>query len=319
MNKAELYRQLVETNQKKLDENLLKKAINTVQTVGDVVSTGLSFIPVVGQGVAAGMDLLSAGVDLAQGEKGEAALRTGSAALSLVPVGGGAAKAGMLAGKLGKAAVGATKVADAAGSVGKVATQVAKQGGKTGTLAGRVASGAEKVGGIVGKVGGKIENVAGSRTVGMLDKGINVWNRVKSKLGGSKIGAGSATQESEIDSEPLPTDERENKTFKYDVASPQDMPTGVGRISQGQYGKSVFSRSDSRRDLPWQANPMTYAPETEFWKYGLRADSYDPMLTESEQLKSLVSSKVSEYLKTKEGQKLKGHLNQLRLDMKNES
>jgi hypothetical protein len=310
MNKAALYRQLVETNQKKLDENLLKKAINAVQTVGDVVSTGLSFIPVVGQGVAAGMDLLSAGVDVLQGEGGDAALRTGSAALSLVPVGGGVAKAGMLAGKLGKAAVGAAKVADAAGSVGKVATQVAKQGGKVGTIAGKVATGAEKVGGIVGKVGGKIENVAGSRTVGMLDRGINVWNRVKSKLGGSKIGAGSATEESESISKPNTFDKREDKTFKYDVPSPQDMPTGVGRISQGQYGKSVFGRSDSRRDLPWQANPMTYAPETEFWKYGL---------TESEQLKSLVSSKVSEYLKTKEGQKLKGHLNQLRLDMKNES
>jgi len=606
MNKAALYRQLVEINQKKLDENFVKKAINAVQTVGDVVSTAASFIPVVGQGVAAGMDLLSAGVDVLQGESEDAALRTGSAALSLVPLGGGAAKAGILAGKLGKAAVGAARVADVAGSVGKAATQVAKRGGKVGTIAGNVATGAGKVGEIAGKVGGTIERVAGSNTVGMIDKGIDAWNRVKSKLGGSKTGEGSATEAAvespsgntststsqstvntasnmnmpasyelsrkmalaasyspsyssllyenvfrnalmtidegsrsrykrsgrgtvashraavakanalqaakERESSPnidsllgkstqrspmgsfdsgtlrsgstitspksihtalgvekkkpavqadsptsasgfgfavVDTDDtstipqsvtgnrqqrraaeatpkgegsgiealaqkishnlgtgeratmtrrgkdssgvtpqrsekitvvnkqtspppqvppqvpppsppppqvpppsppppqvpppsppppkpsktgaggskvsgdrrqqRKENTFRFDTDMPT-MPTWIGQVTQGQYGKSFFNpRSDSRRELPWQANPM-YVPEIDFYgKVGGLADSYDPMLSESEQLKSLVSSKVSEYLKSKEGQKLNGHLNQLRLDMKNES
>ena len=41
--------------------------VDTIQNYADVVSAGASFIPVVGQGVGAVMDLASGAVDVAQG------------------------------------------------------------------------------------------------------------------------------------------------------------------------------------------------------------------------------------------------------------
>jgi hypothetical protein len=69
----------------------LKKAIDMVQTAGDVLSFGASFVPG-GNFVGSAIDTVSAGVDLAQGDYVDSAFRGGAAAAGLIPGGGAIAK-----------------------------------------------------------------------------------------------------------------------------------------------------------------------------------------------------------------------------------
>lgn len=113
--------------------------VDTIQNYADVVSAGASFIPVVGQGVGAVMDLASGAVDVAQGQYGDAAMRGGMAAASVIPFAGGAAK-------LGKAAKGlstAAKATDAAATAAKT-TSNAVDAAKAGTQGAQAVSAATK-------------------------------------------------------------------------------------------------------------------------------------------------------------------------------
>jgi hypothetical protein len=113
--------------------------VDTIQNYADVVSAGASFIPVVGQGVGAVMDLASGAVDVVQGQYGDAAMRGGMAAASVIPFAGGAAK-------LGKAAKGlstAAKATDAAATAAKT-TSNAVDAAKAGTQGAQAVSAAAK-------------------------------------------------------------------------------------------------------------------------------------------------------------------------------
>jgi hypothetical protein len=100
--------------------------INAIQTGADVVSGILSFIPGANL-IGSGIDAVSAAVDTAQGEYGDAALRAGSAAVGLIPGGGAAAKVGTGALKAARAVDTASDVAKAGKALG-TATDVVRAG-----------------------------------------------------------------------------------------------------------------------------------------------------------------------------------------------
>ena len=118
--------------EKQIEEGLLKKAVDFAQGVGDVVSGGLSFVPGLNL-IGSAIDAVSAGVDVAQGDHGDAASRAASAVGGLIPGVGGVMKAG----KLAKAGVAAGRALSKSGKV---------LGGKTGAALRRAGVGARKVG-----------------------------------------------------------------------------------------------------------------------------------------------------------------------------
>lgn len=289
MNKIDLYRNLVKTNKSKLNEktNRLDKLQYGLDVIGIADPTPVT-------------DIANAAISVVRGiadpeRRGEHLTNAGLRAVSAIPYVGDVAKAGTLGRKAAQVAT---------SSVGRAATS--------------------STGKAIAKKSGQIAR-----------------DMTKSASERSSIQTALGQEEAETEEErQLPTEETPKETndvlFKsteekdvrkkepVNLKSPEativdvslrDMPTWTGKITQGQYGKSLQPSQDRRRELPWQSSPM-YAPETQFYQYGL-ADSFDPMLSESQQLKSLVSSKVSEYLKSKEGKKLKSHLDNLRLDMKN--
>jgi len=113
----------------------LKKAIDYVQTAGDVISFGASFVPG-GNFVGSAIDTVSAGVDLAQGDYVDSAFRGGAAAAGLIPGGGAIAKTAQAA-KAAKAAKAVETGVNVAKTVKGVegAASVAKgvEGAKTAT------------------------------------------------------------------------------------------------------------------------------------------------------------------------------------------
>ena len=123
----------------------LKKAIDMVQTAGDIVSFGASFVPA-GNLVGAAIDAASAGVDLAQGDYLDAGLRGTAAGAGLLPGGGAAVKVGSAAtkaAKAGKAGIGAVDAVKAAKAGTSGASAVAKG---TEAAAGAAKAGAAKAG-----------------------------------------------------------------------------------------------------------------------------------------------------------------------------
>ena len=108
-----------------------KKAIDMVQTAGDIVSFGASFVPA-GNLVGAAIDAASAGVDLAQGDYLDAGLRGTAAGAGLLPGGGAAVK-------VGSAATKATKAVATSKAVGGTARAIG--GAIAGTKAGEAAIG----------------------------------------------------------------------------------------------------------------------------------------------------------------------------------
>ena len=121
-----------------IEEGFIKKAIDFAQGVGDVVSGAMSFVPGLNI-IGSGIDAISAGVDVAQGDHGDAAFRAASAVGGLIPGVGGVMKAG----KLAKTAVTAGR---AAGKIGKIGKQ-AKVAGKVVNRAAGVNFGSNTPGG----------------------------------------------------------------------------------------------------------------------------------------------------------------------------
>lgn len=293
MNKIDLYRNLVKTNKLKLNEktNRLDKLQYGLDVVGIADPTPIS-------------DLANAAISVVRGiadpeRRGEHLTNAGLRAVSAIPYVGDVAKAGTLGRKAAQVAT---------SSVGRAATS------STGK------SIAKKSGQIARDMTKSASERSSIQTAIEQDEAETEEER--------QLPPEETPQESpdKTDDVLFKSDEEKDvrKKEPVNLKSPEativdvslrDMPTWTGKITQGQYGKSLQSTQDRRRELPWQSSPM-YAPETQFYQYGLM-DSFNPMLSESEQLKSLVSSKVSEYLKSKEGKKLKSHLNDLRLDMKN--
>ena len=120
--KAYLKEDYIPNHRHELNENVIDK----IQGVADVVSGGLSFIPGLNL-VGSAIDAVSAGVDVVQGQYGDAALRGGAAALGVIPGVGAAAKIGA------KAIKGATTIGRAGrtASAARTAAKVGKSAPKS--------------------------------------------------------------------------------------------------------------------------------------------------------------------------------------------
>lgn len=123
--------------ERKRQESLQEAGIiDTIQTGADFLSMGLSFVPGLNF-VGSAIDAISAGVDLAQGQYGDAALRGGAAALGLIPGGGAVAKIGAKAIKgattIGRSARATKSAASAVNTVAKArkVSAVGKQASQT--------------------------------------------------------------------------------------------------------------------------------------------------------------------------------------------
>jgi hypothetical protein len=131
--KTYLKEDYIPNHRHELNENI----IDRIQTGADVLSGVLSFIPGANL-IGSGIDALSAGVDLAQGQYGDAALRGAAAALGVIPGVGAAAKvgAGAIRGaKVLSVAGRARGAASGAVNIGKAAKETMALGGK---LAGKI-------------------------------------------------------------------------------------------------------------------------------------------------------------------------------------
>lgn len=128
-------------------------AIDTMQGVLDIATLGGSFIPGLNLASAA-VQSISAGVDAAQGQYGEAGLRAGQAALSAIPFG----RAAGAATKLGKAA----RVAKVAGAVASEAGPAAAKWAANKLMQGMSSRGPGFDGGIGGNVG-YVSSLAGRK------------------------------------------------------------------------------------------------------------------------------------------------------------
>ena len=133
--KTYLKEDYIPNHRHEINENI----IDNIQIGADVVSGILSFIPG-GNLIGSGIDAISAGVDLAQGQYGDAGLRGAAAVLGIIPgvgvgvkVAGAAAKGVKAASVAGKAAsVGgkAKSAVSGAANIGKATKETAALGGK---------------------------------------------------------------------------------------------------------------------------------------------------------------------------------------------
>lgn len=163
---------------KEIDEGLIKGAINFAQGVADVASGVMSFIPGLNL-VGSAIDAVSAGVDVLQGEKEDAAWRAASAGAGLIPGAGALVKGG----KLAKAAAGAGK------AISKMGKGMQTAGKTTSGFKGALLRG----GGEIARYGAVATRRAGRAAQQTLDKAYAASG--KSNLGvGRLASAGSATQ-----------------------------------------------------------------------------------------------------------------------------
>ena len=154
-----------------------KKALDWVQTAGDVASLGLSFIPGANV-IGSALDAVSAGIDVAQGDYLDAGLRGTAAGVGLIPGGGAAVKIGAAATKVGKAA----KTVETAKAIGGAAKAV--ETATTGTKVGQATIGAANAG--KGTVDAVQAAKAGTSGAGAVTKGTEV-------AAGAAIGTKTAT------------------------------------------------------------------------------------------------------------------------------
>ena len=126
--------------EKKQNEEEEEGWIDKTQGYVDYASAAAGFLPPPFNFVAAGVDTLSAGVDLAQGQPKEAAFRGGMAVVGLLPVVGGAiklGKAGTVATKAVSKATGVTKALETVGAPAVVnATKTLGKGATKSTVKG---------------------------------------------------------------------------------------------------------------------------------------------------------------------------------------
>lgn len=181
-----VYQRFVErVNQKAIQEGWLDK----LQSVGDVVSAGLSFVPGLNL-VGSAIDAVSAGIDVAQGQYGEAGMRSLSAGAGLIPGGGAAVKGARLLAKgadIGSDIVKGSKVlSSTVGGIGKAAGVVGGLAGKAAGAVGKVGEVATKYGNI-GGIGTKATQVA--QKLGTTSK---IAGGVQDVASGVKQGGGAA-------------------------------------------------------------------------------------------------------------------------------
>lgn len=335
MNKTALYKNQYKLSSTKLNEKATN-VIDLIQLGGDVASLGLSFVPG-GNVVGAGIDALSAGIDLAQGQKGEAAFRGGAAAIGLIPGAGAAAK-------LAKAAEAGKGVAKAVTTAEKAIQTAQSVGGvvHASNVASKVATaGASKIAPISSKIGRKIAGEAGEKfpelfraaktgveagkELAVIPKAAEATKlgveagkqltrytklaKIARTAGAGAVGytIGKAIENSVKQSEP---DEKKRLTPTGDRvgASTSSVPTGEfapGEIADQYRGTPRDSRS---RDVGERFRSQWLLPPTmTSWVRSPTVDARGK-ITESKQIQSKIKRAVLSYLKSKEGKELDNHL-----------
>jgi len=191
--KTYLKEDYIPNHRHEINENI----IDNIQIGADVVSGILSFIPG-GNLIGSGIDAISAGVDLAQGQYGDAGLRGAAAVLGIIPgVGVGVKVAG--------AAAKGVKAASVAGKAASVAGKAASVGGKAKSAvsgAANIGKATKETAALGGKVIRKLKDIRQARaaakevsqvktvTKDLLSKGIKDPSII-AKAVDMKVGAGA--------------------------------------------------------------------------------------------------------------------------------
>lgn len=283
---------LKEFNYNPQDEDEEPSFIDKAQNVADLVSAGVSFVPVVGQAVGAAIDVASAGVDLAQGQYGDAAMRGGMAAASAIPFAGGAVKLGRAAkgvataAKVGDAATAtrglatATKAADTATSV----TQAARAG----TQGAQAVAKATTQKSPLQKIGQRIRVTDKMAKTGRLGK-LGKYGRLGLlAYGASKLMGGG--------DEETPESGKQRQASFLDPAEAEVRSNLVGQAAN----PTMSRRREDQRDPAFGY----YGAQAMFRPIG-----YGTM--EEGNLNKMVNNHVQKFLKSRHGKKLKTEVNSI--------
>ena len=266
-----------------------KKAIDWAQTAGDVVSFGASFVPG-GNLVGAGIDAVSAGVDLAQGDYLDAGLRGAAAGAGLLPGGGAAVKVGAAAtkaAKAGKAGIGAVDAVKAAKAGTSGASAVAK-----GTEAAAGAAKGTELATTTTTLGGRMAGAAKTtiKTTAKTAQAVNDYGAEIQSNASEKFGKGDIYQ-------PYNTDpEKPNvQATERDFLAPVGADVQSNLVSQGTQATHSRKRDNSMDPA------FSYRGA-----YGMfRPVGYG--MTEST-LNKMVNTHVNKFLKSKKGKELKSEV-----------
>lgn len=267
---------LKEFNYNPQEEDEEPNFIDQVQSVADLVSAGISFVPVVGQAVGAAIDVASAGVDLAQGQYGDAAMRGTMAAASAIPFAGGAVK-------LGRAARGlatATRAADTATS----ATQAARAG----TQGAQAVAKATTQKSPLQKIGQRIRVTNNMAKTGRLGKMAKYGRLGLLAYGASKLLGGG--------DEETPESGKQRQASFLDPAEAEVRSNLVGQAAN----PTMSRRREDQRDPAFGY----YGAQAMFRPIG-----YGTM--EEGNLNKMVNNHVQKFLKSRHGKKLKTEVNSI--------
>ena len=287
---------LKEFNYDPQEEDEEPSFIDKAQNVADLVSAGVSFVPVVGQAVGAAIDVASAGVDLAQGQYGDAAMRGGMAAASAIPFAGGALKLGKAAKGVATAARGANAAVDAT----RAATTSATQAARTGTQGAQAVANAP--------VGGKSATTQIARPQKSLLQKTTQRIRVTDKMANTgklgKLGKYGRLGLLAYGASKLMSggEEEENDYRKQRV--PSFLDPAETEIRSNLVGQATSPTDSRKRD--GQADPA-------FGYYGARS-LFRPIgygMMEEGNLNKMVNNHVQKFLKSRHGKKLKTEVNSI--------
>ena len=267
---------LKEFNYNPQEEDEEPNFIDKAQNVADLVSAGVSFVPVVGQAVGAAIDVASAGVDLAQGQYGDAAMRGGMAAASAIPFAGGAVK-------LGRAARGVATAARAADTATS-ATQAARAG----TQGAQAVAKATTQKSSLQKIGQRIRVTNNMAKTGRLGKIAKYGRLGLLAYGASKLMGG---EEEEPTERP-----KERQASFLDPAEAEVRSNLVGQAAN----PTMSRRREDQRDPAFGY----YGAQAMFRPIG-----YGTM--EEGNLNKMVNNHVQKFLKSRNGKKLKTEVNSI--------
>ena len=294
-----------------------KKALDWVQTAGDVASLGLSFVPganVIGSAI----DAVSAGIDVAQGDYLDAGLRGTAAGVGLIPGGGAAVKIGAAATNVGKAA----KTVETAKAIGGAAKAV--ETATTGTKVGQATIGAAKAG--KGTVDAVQAAKAGTSGAGAVTKGTEV-------AAGAAIGTKTATTATSLGGRMAGA----AKTTTKAVAKTAQAVNDYGAKHQSNASNTFGSKdsqyySDPKRPTQQEREflaPVSAEAQSNLVSQGTKPtdsrkrDSMDPAFSyrgaygmfrpvgygmNENNLNKMVNTHVNKFLKSKKGKELKSEV-----------
>lgn len=276
-----------------------KKAIDMVQTAGDIVSFGASFVPA-GNLVGAAIDAASAGVDLAQGDYLDAGLRGTAAGAGLLPGGGAAVKVGSAAtkaAKAGKAGIGAVDAVKAAKAGTSGASAVAKgtEAAAGAAKAGEAAAGAAKgteLATTTTTLGGRMAGAAKTtiKTTAKTAQAVNDYGAERQSNASEKFGKGDIYQ-------PYNT----NKNLPDVVQSERDFLAPVGADVQSNLVSQGTQATHSRKRDNSMDPAFSYRGAYGMFRpvgYGMNEST----------LNKMVNTHVNKFLKSKKGKELKSEV-----------